>query len=122
MSWPETVTIDGVELRLTCYACPEQYDAYIGDEQVGYLRLRHGEFYAECPECGGERVFESSSMQGDGIFEGHEREEYLTLAVQAIKEWKNKQSRMIPHETNSVDALALVQRNRMQPAECNTSA
>lgn len=92
MSWPETVTIDGVELRLTCGACPEQYDAYIGDEQVAYLRLRHGEFDAECPDCGGERVFESSSMQGDGMFEGHEREEYLTLAVQAIKEWKERQS------------------------------
>jgi plasmid stability protein len=31
-----------VRLVRTCFACPEQYDAFIGEEKVGYLRLRHG--------------------------------------------------------------------------------
>ena len=33
-----------IKLIQTCGACPEQYDAFIGEEQVGYLRLRHGYF------------------------------------------------------------------------------
>ncbi len=30
-----------VRLVQTCFACPEQYDAFIGEEKAGYLRLRH---------------------------------------------------------------------------------
>ena len=82
--------IDGVKLELTCGACPEQYDAYIGDERVGYLRLRHGWFYVECPDCGGETVYESEP-KGDGLFDDDEREFYLREAVAAIKAWKEKQ-------------------------------
>lgn len=87
MMFCENNTIDGVELRLTCPGCPEQYDAYIGEELVGYLRMRHGCFYVECPHVGGECVYETEP-DGDGLFEDHEREKYLTFAVQAIKEWK----------------------------------
>ena len=35
------------KLVQTCGACPEQYDVYEGDEEVGYMRLRHGHFHAE---------------------------------------------------------------------------
>lgn len=31
----------GIHLVKTCEACPEQYDAYLGEKRVGYLRLRH---------------------------------------------------------------------------------
>jgi len=82
--------IDGVKLELTCGACPEQYDAYIGDEQVGYLRLRHGFFTVECPDCGGERVYEAEP-NGDGLFDDIEREFYLREAVSAVKAWKGNQ-------------------------------
>jgi hypothetical protein len=27
----------------TCPACPEQYDVFVGDKQVAYVRLRYGE-------------------------------------------------------------------------------
>ena len=40
-------TINGYRLILTCGACPEQYDVFDGDRQVGYLRLRHGHFRAD---------------------------------------------------------------------------
>ena len=42
----------------TCYACPEQYDVFDKDgNQVGYVRLRWGSLYAECPDVGGTEVY-----------------------------------------------------------------
>lgn len=70
-------------LRLTCGACPEQYDAFLEGAQVGYLRLRHGDFRVDFPECGGETIYEASP-QGDGAFEDDERDYYLKFAVDAI--------------------------------------
>lgn len=72
-----------VKLVLDCYACPEQYDAFIGEKQVGYLRLRHGVFTVECPDSGAKRVLEARPS-GDGIFYDDERHHYLKLAVAAI--------------------------------------
>lgn len=76
-------TIDGYRLELTCGACPEQYDVYRGPLQVGYLRLRHGEFRADVPDCGGETVYEAEP-EGDGEFTDTERDGYLRAAVAAI--------------------------------------
>lgn len=71
-------------LVLTCGAFPEQYDVFDSEgKQVGYLRLRHGRFYAAYPDHGGEIVY-SASPEGDGIFACHEREFFLTEAVKAI--------------------------------------
>jgi len=81
-----TLEIDGVRLVLTCGACPEQYDAFVGEERVAYLRLRHGYFYASCPWVEGETVYESNT-RGDGIFDSEEREKELKAAVAAIKTW-----------------------------------
>lgn len=64
-------------------ACPEQYDVYKGDTQIGYLRLRHGHFRADYGDCGGETVYEASP-NGDGCFDCDEREGYLTKAVDAL--------------------------------------
>lgn len=69
-----------LKLIQTCSACPEQYDVYSKDEHVGYMRLRHGFFYAE---CNGIRVYEANP-NGDGIFEINERDKYLNEACQAI--------------------------------------
>lgn len=73
------------EIRLvqTCFACPEQYDAFIGDRQVGYLRLRHGCFRVDYPAAGGETIYRANP-QGDGIFEYEERGHYLAEAKKAI--------------------------------------
>lgn len=79
----ESKTIDGVELRMTCRACPEQYDAYIDGKQVGYLRLRHGWFRVDVPDCGGQTIYEASPA-GGGEFNDDEREKYLGYAVTAI--------------------------------------
>jgi hypothetical protein len=74
-----------VRLLRTCFACPEQYDAFIGEEKVGYLRLRHGHFRVECPDAWGKRVYEASP-EGDGIFDD-ERPRYLAAARSAIEQW-----------------------------------
>lgn len=76
--------IDGVRLDCTCWACPEQYDAWLGGVRIGYLRLRHGGFAVEYPNCGGELVYEAEP-EGDGRFEDHERERHLAAAVAALK-------------------------------------
>lgn len=74
---------EDIRLELTCGACPEQYDAFVGDEMVGYLRLRWGAFRVDYPDCGGETIFEASP-EGHGMFEDHERGMYLDLAKKAI--------------------------------------
>lgn len=81
------IIIDGYRLVCTCSACPEQYDVFndATKEQVGYLRLRHGWFRADVPECGGETVYESYP-RGDGIFDEDERMAELTKAIAAIKQ------------------------------------
>jgi hypothetical protein len=75
-----------LKLVQTCGACPEQYNVLRGDEQVGYLRLRHGEFYAACPDSGGQIVYQAEP-RGDGTFEDDERDAYLAAALTAIEEW-----------------------------------
>lgn len=72
-----------IELMKTCDACPEQYDAFIGDRMVGYLRLRHGTFRVDYPDAGGETLFTAHPI-GDGIFDDDEREFYLEAARIAI--------------------------------------
>lgn len=83
-SWPQSQTIDGLELRCRCPSHPEQYDVYDGEKQVAYFRLRHGEFRVDVPECGGETIYEAFP-NGDGLFDADERQRYLSEAVEAVK-------------------------------------
>jgi len=71
------------QLKLTCSACPEQYDVFKDGKQVGYLRLRHGHFYASIPDVDGKTVYEGYP-NGDGSFEEDERKQFLTEAIIAI--------------------------------------
>lgn len=74
------------KLKQTCGACPEQYDVYDEEgNQVGYLRLRWGYFYAQCyvsPEHH-PIVYESDTI-GEGSFDDSERTHHLNLACQHI--------------------------------------
>ena len=76
-----------IKLQMTCGACPEQYDAFLDGRQVGYLRLRHSTFRVDCPDCGGETVFSTDEVEGDGVFVEHERQAFLDIAVQKIEQW-----------------------------------
>ena len=77
------MTYEDIELIKTCSACPEQYDAFLYGKKVGYLRLRHGHFTVEYPDCRGLLVYEAHPI-GSGIFEDDERERYLKQAKKAI--------------------------------------
>jgi hypothetical protein len=76
VQWNKDFTHCGIDFVTTCPTHPEQYDAFIDGEKVGYLR---------------EKVLEAEP-KGDGYFEDDEREHYLTLAAKAIHEWKAKQN------------------------------
>ena len=81
-----------IRLEMICTACPEAYEAYCGDEKVGYLRLRYGHFYAVCPDINGEKVYEHFIDDDPyaGIFTDDEREVHLTKAREAIADWMEK--------------------------------
>ena len=86
IKWPEDTEVDGLKLVCTSIACPEQYDVFDpSGKKVGYLRLRHGKFRADYPDCGGETVY-SSFAKGDGVFLDEERKNQLEKAIKAIKE------------------------------------
>ena len=68
--------IDGLKFVRTCFACPEQYDVYKGEEQVAYVRLRHGHLTVDVPDAGGDCILDANP-KGDGIFDNDERESYL---------------------------------------------
>ena len=73
---------ENIELKMTCSACPEQYDAFIDGEKIGYLRLRHGCFTVEYH--GG--IVYTAKPIGDGIFKDEERDRYLKHAREALFE------------------------------------
>ena len=62
------------------------YDAFLGDERVGYLRFRHGRFTVEFPDVGGELLLESHSILGDGEFDPRERARWLDIARRRIEQ------------------------------------
>lgn len=76
--------LDGFILEMTCISCPEQYDVFREGKKVAYLRLRHGTFRADVPDCGGETVYVSET-KGDGCFDEDERIPELRRALEAIR-------------------------------------
>jgi len=84
----EEIKKENLNLVQTCGACPEQYDVFLEDRQVGYLRLRHGQFRADYLNCGDESVYSSSTI-GDGVFEADERDIHINNALNAICEKLN---------------------------------
>ena len=86
--------INGYQLKMTCCACPEQYDVFKESEQVGYLRLRHGSFTADYTFCDDKEVY-YAEPSGNGVFYEDEREYFLTHAINAIDKEHNKKQRRI---------------------------
>lgn len=83
---PEETRIGDYLFVLTCSACPEQYEVFVGEEQVAYLRLRCGAFTVEAPDAGDELLL-LHEFDDDlkGQFAGEaERMKFLTLAAEAI--------------------------------------
>lgn len=80
--------VKNYEFVVTCEACPEQYDVY--DEnanQVGYVRLRWGYLYAQCPHVGGVTVYSVDLDHDGGSFSSdEERMHHLNSIAEAITE------------------------------------
>ncbi len=74
---------NGLSIRCTCSACPEQYDVTLDLVQVGYIRLRHGHLTVNFPNVTGEVIYESFP-DGDGIFEPNERLKYMAIIMREI--------------------------------------
>lgn len=74
-----------VVLNRTCDACPEQYEVFRDERQIGYMRLRHGYFSVSYPDHGGKEVYRAQP-QGDDVFEDHERDFYLEQGLIALLE------------------------------------
>jgi len=82
---------NGLQIKMTCSAMPEQYEVFKDGEQIAYYRLRHGYFRVDIPDCGGEMIFEAEP-NGDDAFNADERLVYLTKAmIEVIKKLNNHQ-------------------------------
>lgn len=85
---------------LTCTACPEQYDVYLGDTYVAYVRLRWGRLRVD--NDSGTTIF--SHRFDDplkGIFDSDsERETFLNIASTHITTYLNA-----THEHNKRNRL-----------------
>lgn len=68
-------------LRLiqTCAACPQLFEAYLGEREVGYIRERHGRFRAY---VGDEQVYEAEENRR--VDWKVERDRHLARASAAI--------------------------------------
>jgi hypothetical protein len=75
-----------IKLIKTCNACPEQYDVYLNNMQLGYLRLRWGFFRVDYLFCGGEQLYVKDFMdEFKGNFKDDiERRRYLDIACELL--------------------------------------
>jgi len=77
-------------LKLTSIACPEQYDAYYGEETspCAYFRLRNGIFNVRVPDAEGLVVYQTNDILGDGCFDNEEeRSTQLLAAVTTLEKY-----------------------------------
>ena len=108
-----------IRLVQTCFACPEQYDAFDGNgKRVGYIRLRGGRFRVQCPDIGGEDVFEHIFAHDwyKGMFEDEqERKAFLGTACRRIEAWalqnvedfERDYYRIVPEDSDEAKKLLL---------------
>lgn len=82
------MNIKGLEFDQTCEACPEQYDVYYDELQVGYVRLRWGNLTVTYPDYDGEVIYREGIGEGlTGMFESEEqRKHYLDIIADKILE------------------------------------
>ena len=78
--------------KQTCFACPEQYDVFLGKKRVAYVRLRWGCLRVDMPSCGGNviykhffRSFANKDFSYVGCFcSEKERKKYLNIIEKKI--------------------------------------
>ena len=70
----------------TCGSCPEQYDVFLNDKQVAYVRLRFGILRVDYSYCGGETIYRKEFDDNyKGCFDNEdERQFYFQEIKKAI--------------------------------------
>lgn len=83
----------------TCHACPEQYDVYHGQTQVGYIRLRHGTLRLDYMCCGGETIciFNFEDKLKGCFDDDNERDRYLRKLLNVLK------NKILDYRDNDLD-------------------
>ncbi len=82
--------INGLYFNQTSCGCPEQYDVFDEDNnQVGYVRLRHGLITCECPDIGGTEIHNEdlSGFSIDGVLHYDLRPTILSVIANKIKQY-----------------------------------
>jgi hypothetical protein len=80
--------INSYRFDQTSEFAPEQYEIYDCDNnQIGYLRLRHGVFSVRVPDYGGTEIL-TAYPKGDADFEPEERYKFLRQALDSIIEYQ----------------------------------
>jgi hypothetical protein len=92
---PPDVIYKGLRFHNTCMACPEQYDVFLEDRNVGYVRLRHAGLRVNCPDFMSDDVVYRYSW--DEPYKGQfqddaEREYHLKRAADAINQWLEEEA------------------------------
>lgn len=84
------IEIRDYEFRLTCGACPEQYDVFKDGKQVAYIRLRWGQLRVDVPDAGDRTVyFYDFGVECKGVFNNEaERMKYLNSIADELDKLK----------------------------------
>jgi hypothetical protein len=79
---------DGLTFICTCIACPEQYNVFKDEKQVGYVRLRHGGLRVDSPDYLGEEIYYTEYGDDDycGEFSDEDRPVWLAKITKIINE------------------------------------
>ena len=76
----------GLTFRKTCSACPEQYEVRRRNEQVAYVRLRHGTLTVEAPDHGHDLVLKHKFARNIGAFDDDERRPWLERIARLVRD------------------------------------
>lgn len=103
---------DKIRLECTCIACPEQYDMFINDTQVGYIRYRWG--YLTCHPCNDGNIdwnktaFEWEHLNDgwSGIIPDDQRDTLLQQCKNAIAKYIWEGTELNWDETDDTEQIA----------------
>ena len=74
------------KLVQTCSACPEQYDVYLDNQVIGYIRLHRGHFSAQYfyIDDANSTIVYHAYLDYNGRFVDEHRNYYLNQAIAAL--------------------------------------
>lgn len=80
------IHLKGLEFREIGPQSPEQYEVYLGDRTIGYVRYRFGNLSADFPDVGMETVFSRSLKHETGQMTDAERGRWLPVIARRLSD------------------------------------